>query len=129
MNAAFYSRIVGILAVVAVTSSAWADPSTACGIKQQNIEAQLAQANAAGRSHQAAGLERALAANQAHCSDVVLEQERQEAIEKAQHKIAEREQELVEAQAKGDTKKIARKQNKLEEARQELLEAQQPLPH
>lgn len=127
MKTALYFSIVGI-AVMAAATTARAQTSPACELKRHNIETQISHAKAAGRSQQVAGLEKALAANQAHCSDASLEQERQETIEKAQRKVAEREQELAEAQAKDKPQKIADKQAKLAQARQELAEAQQPVP-
>lgn len=127
MKTALYFSIVGI-AVLAAATTAHAETSAACALKRQDIETQIGHAKAAGRSQQVAGLEKALAANQAHCSDASLEQERQEAIEKAQRKVAEREQELAEAQAKGEARKIADKQAKLAQARQQLAQAQQPVP-
>lgn len=127
MKAVLYSNLMAI-ALMAAGPTAQAAPSAACAYKQQEIETQLGFAKQAGNQHQIAGLERALAANQTHCSDASLEQERQERITKAAHKVAEREQELAEAQAKGDPKKVARRQSKLLEAQHDLQEAQRPLP-
>lgn len=115
--------------LMAAANTAWAqEPSAACALKRQDIETQISHAKAAGRSQQVAGLEKALAANLAHCSDASLEQERQEAIAKAQREVTEREQDLAEAVQKGDPKKISSRNAKLEEARQELAEAQKPVP-
>lgn len=127
MKTALYFSIVGLL-VVAVATSAKAETSAACALKRQDIQEQMAHAKAAGRSQQVAGLEKALAANQAYCSDAGLEQERAEAIEKAQRKVTEREQELAQAQAKAEPEKIANKQAKLAQARQQLAQALQPVP-
>ena len=104
-----------------------AERSPACEAKRANIEAQIAEATAKGRTQQVDGLKRALAANQAHCTDASLAKEREENIQKAQEKVAEREKSLAEAKLKGDADKIAKKQAKLDEARRALTEAQQPV--
>lgn len=128
IQTALSASLAGLLIVLA-SNTVWAqEPSAACMLKRQHIETQIGFAKAAGNSHQVAGLERALAANQAHCSDAQLEQEREEAIGKAELKVAERERELAEAMAKGEPDKIARRQTKLAQARQQLIEAQQPVP-
>lgn len=102
-------------------------PSAACEAKRARIEAQISQAQAAGNSREVAGLQKALRANKAHCSDASLAAERKREIRKATKKVAEREKELAKAKRKGDPDKIAQRQNKLDEARQELAEAQKPL--
>lgn len=104
-----------------------AEPSPACEAKRANIEAQIAEATAKGRTQQVEGLKRALAANQAHCTDASLAKERDEDIQEAQEKVAEREKSLAEAKLKGDVDKIAKKQAKLDEARRALTEALQPI--
>ena len=68
-----------------------------------------------------------MAANQAHCTDASLAKERDEDIQKAQEKVAEREKSLAEAKLKGAADKIAKKQAKLDEARRALTEAQKPI--
>lgn len=102
--------------------------SAACEAKRAEIEMQLARATAQGRDHQIAGLERALAANKANCTQEQLELQRAQDIQEAQEKVAEREQELKEAQDKAEASKIAEKKKKLEEAQKKLKEAQAPLP-
>lgn len=105
-----------------------AEPSPACQAKRRNIEAQLANAIEHGRKQEAAGLKKALRANQAHCTEATLEKERNADIRQAQKKVAEREKSLREAEQKGDPKKLAERQAKLDEARRELTEAEQPIP-
>lgn len=132
-KAIFQAVVVSTVTVwMAGAAPAWAADavaSPACAAKRQAIEAQLAHATARGRTQQAAGLERALAANQAHCTDAQLQAERAKDIEEAQEKVAKRQEELAHARAKGDAKKVADKTAKLEEARAKLQEAQAPLPH
>ena len=80
-----------------------------------------------GHSQELAGLQRALAANQAHCSDASLAKAREADIRAAQKKVAEREKSLAEAERKGNAKKIAKRKAKLAEARRDLAEAEKPL--
>lgn len=115
------------LLVLAAPASA-AEPSSACQAKRRNIEAQLANATENGRKQEAAGLRRALRANQSHCTEESLEKARNADIQQAQKKVAEREKSLREAEQKGDPKKRAERQAKLDEARRELAEAEQPIP-
>ncbi|THT99379.1 DUF1090 domain-containing protein [Lampropedia puyangensis] len=121
------AQIFALFIASAATSAALAQASPACEAKRAAIEAQITQANAQGRTQQVAGLEKALAANKAHCTDAQLAAERDKDIQQALQKVAEREQELSEAQAKGDAEKMAKRRAKLQEAREQLTEAQKPL--
>jgi hypothetical protein len=105
-----------------------ATPSPACEAKRANIESQISEATARGRTQEVAGLRKALRANKAHCTDKSLASEREKRIQQAQRKVDEREKSLREAQHKGDAKKIATRKAKLEEARRDLVEAEKPLP-
>ena len=87
----------------------------------------MAEASSAGRSREAAGLRKALVANQAGCSDALLNEERDAGIRNAKRKVAEREKSLNEAERKGDQKKIAARKAKLEEARRDLSDAETPI--
>ncbi|KQP35671.1 DUF1090 domain-containing protein [Pseudorhodoferax sp. Leaf274] len=109
------------------TLPATAAESPACAAKRSNIESQISEARARGRSQELRGLQRALNANKANCSDALLAREREERIAKAEREVAERESELREAERKGDKRKIARRADKLGEARSELAEARKPL--
>ena len=95
--------------------------------KITRIEFEVGQAQAQGRQHQIAGLQKALRATQSNCTDASLAAERESDIKKATEKVAEREQKLAKAQAKGDTRKIASQQADLDKARSELVNAQKPL--
>lgn len=105
------------------------EPSSACLAKRRNIEAQLANAIEHGRKQEAAGLKKALRANQAYCTEATLEKKRSADIRQAQKKVAEREKDVREAEQKGDPQKRAERQARLDEARRELTEAEQPIPH
>ena len=117
---------VGLLTFCALPAFA-AEASPACAAKRADIERQISEARARGNTQQVKGLQRALKANIAHCTDASLAAERELQIAKAQRELAKRESDLREAQRKGDAKKIATRQAKLEEAQRELAEAQKPL--
>ena len=116
---------IATLLVLSATPLLAAQP--ACEAKRANIESQISQAQAQGRQHQLAGLQTALRANRANCTDAMLATERESDIKKATKKVAEREQKLAKAQAKGDSRKIASQQADLDEARSDLAQAQKPL--
>lgn len=113
-----------LLAYAAPVSAA---ESRACAIKRSDIENQISEAQARGQSQELRGLQRALKANLAKCTDASLARERDDRIAKAQREVVERERDLLEAERKGDTGKLASRRAKLEEARSELAEAQKPL--
>lgn len=107
------------------TTAAFAAPQPEiCVTKQQEIQKQIDEARAHKNQNRVDGLEKALRENKAHCTDAGLKAENQKRVEEKREKVAEREQELKEVQAKGDHEKIIKKQQKLEEAKSELKEAE-----
>jgi hypothetical protein len=118
--------LAGLLALLATPVLAQ-PPSAACEAKTVRIQSQISRAQADGNQRQLAGLEKALRAHQAGCSDAGLAAERERDIRQATKKVAERDKALAEARRKGDAGKIARRQSQLDEARQALAEAQKPL--
>lgn len=107
------------------TTAAFATPQPeSCVTKQQEIQKQIDEARAHKNQNRVDGLEKALRENKAHCTDAGLKAENQKRVEEKREKVAEREQELKEVQAKGDHEKIIKKQQKLEEAKSELKEAE-----
>ena len=118
---------IASLLVLCATPLLAAEPSPACAAKRAHIESEMSLAQAQGRQHQIAGLQTALRANQANCTDASLAAERESDIKKATKKVAEREEKLAKAQANGDAQKIARQQADLDAARSELANAQKPL--
>lgn len=72
------------------------------------------------------GLERALKANKAGCSDASLAPARDADIRKAEHKVKALERALSRAEKKGKPEKIARQKAKLEAARSALEVAKKP---
>ncbi len=119
--------IASALLLGGLSAPALADPSPACVAKRTYIENQIAEAKANNRTEQVEGLQRALKANKANCTDESLAKEREEDIRDAQEEVAERERDLAEAKREGDADKIAKRQEKLNEARQELEEARKPI--
>lgn len=117
--------LIASLLVLAAAPVLAAEP--ACAAKITRIELEVGQAQAQGRQHQIAGLQRALRATQSNCTDASLAADRESDIKKATKKVAEREQKLAKAQAKGDAQKIASQQADLDEARSDLVKAQKPL--
>ena len=110
---------IASLLALAATPLLAAEP--ACAAKITRIEFEVGQAQAQGRQHQIAGLQKALRATQSHCTDASLAADRESDIQKATKKVAEREQKLAKAQAKGDAQKIARQQADLDQARSDLV--------
>lgn len=105
-----------------------AGPSRACDAKRASIETQIAEAEANGRKREVAGLQKALRANKANCTDESLARDRAKAVQSAQREVKARERDLSEAESKGDAEKIAKRREKLDAARRELSEAEKPLP-
>ncbi|MBY0410181.1 MAG: DUF1090 domain-containing protein [Burkholderiaceae bacterium] len=120
------SVLVALVALHAVSCIA-AEPGPACATKIVNIESQLADAKTHGRVQQVAGLNEALRATKANCTDESLAKDHDAGIQKAQRKLTERERELVSAERTGDSKKIAKRRAKVEDARRELAKAETPL--
>ncbi|WP_158781474.1 DUF1090 domain-containing protein [Pantoea sp. BAV 3049] len=104
-----------------------ASAATGCLAKKQEIEQQIQWAQQQGNTHRVAGLEQALSEVNDHCTESGLEKQRQEKVNEKTLKVREREEDLAEAQTKGDQQKISKQQRKLEEAREELREAQAQL--
>ena len=117
--------LIASLLVLAAAPVLAAEP--ACAAKITRIELEVGQAQAQGRQHQIAGLQKALRATQSNCTDASLAADRESDIKKATKKVAEREQKLAKAQAKGDAQKIASQQADLDKARSDLVNAQKPL--
>jgi hypothetical protein len=118
--------LVALLALSTFLSLANA-AGPACAAKRIDIESQLSEAKARGRSQQVAGLNRALRANEANCTDESLAKDREARIQKARRELAQRENDLASAERAGSGKKIEKRRAKLEEARRELADAEKPL--
>ncbi|RYF68256.1 MAG: DUF1090 domain-containing protein [Comamonadaceae bacterium] len=116
-----------VLALFTAAAGAAAPPSAACAAKRVEIEQQISQAKANGRSQEVKGLQRALKANQSNCSDASLARERDARIAKAEREVAQRERDLAKAERESDGKKTERRRAKLEEAKAELAAARKPV--
>ena len=91
-----------------------------CLQKEKNIEQEIAHAKQHDNQRRVNGLERALTEVRASCSDEKLKAAHQENIDAKKREVAEREQDLKEAEDDGDKEKIAKRQRKLQEEREEL---------
>jgi Protein of unknown function (DUF1090) len=94
-----------------------------CAAKACRIDAQIAEANAGGKTRLLPALERARTET-AHCSDDGLKQKRKVALEQAQHRIDQRADDLKKAEASGDPAKVKKAQRRLESARHAFDEIQ-----
>ncbi|MFV0597531.1 DUF1090 domain-containing protein [Shewanella sp.] len=105
------------------------EPQKSCGAKLAAIEAQLTEAKAVGNQAKANGLAKALeAAVAANCEDDPLYAERLAKVEAKEAKLVERQNELSEAIASGQSmEKITKKRQKVAEAQAELHQAQAEL--
>lgn len=109
-------------------ATAQEDAPKGCGAKLAAIEAQLAEAKAAGNQNKVNGLTTALEAVVADCEDDALYAERLAKVEAKQAKLVERQNELSEAIASGQSmEKISKKRQKVAEAQAELHQAEAEL--
>jgi hypothetical protein len=118
--------LASLLALSCATAGA-ATPSAACEAKRASIETEIAQAKANGHPEKVKGLERALKANMAGCTDASLASARDADIRKAEHKVKALEKDLSRAGKKGKPEKIARQKAKLEAAKTEVETAKKPV--
>ena len=115
-------RIALLLVLSSLSASAFA--ISPCQEKEQDIQREISYAEKHNNQHRIDGLKKALSEVKAHCSDSQLTADHQKKIAKQQEEIAERRNDLREAEQKGDADKISKRQRKLEEAQQELKELQ-----
>ena len=111
-------RIALILVLSSLSASAFA--ISPCQEKEQDIQREISYAEKHHNQNRIDGLNRALSEVRANCSDSKLKAEHQQKIAKQQAEIAERQNDLREAEQKGDADKISKRQRKLDEAQQEL---------
>lgn len=113
-------RIALILVLSSLSASASAFAISPCQEKEQDIQREISYAEKHHNQHRIDGLKRALSEVQANCSDSQLKADHQKKIAKQQAEISERQNDLREAEQKGDADKISKRQRKLDEAQQEL---------
>ncbi len=100
---------------------------TTCSAKKQAIETQISYAEKNNNMLSAQGLKKALSDVNSYCSNDDLEAKYKKKVEEKTEKVAERMQDLKEAQIKGDAKKIAKQEAKLQKVQAELTKAQSTL--
>ena len=114
-----------VCAIMMGTFAQAAQAESICGNKIAQLEKQLAIAKQHNNTGKAAGLERALEKVRTWCTDENELSEAEVKMFEKQEKVAERQDELDKAVAKGDAqKKIEKRKQKLTEAQGELREAE-----
>ncbi|EKY8363977.1 DUF1090 domain-containing protein [Salmonella enterica] len=98
-----------------------------CEYKRQDLERQIAYAQAHNNIHRVAGLQKALRQVDEHCTDNNLLRQKENKVAEKKRKVSDRQRELEQVRASGKREKIASKQAKLDEAREELAEARREL--
>lgn len=116
----FRTSLALLLTLPLLAGSCAAAINETCDSKAQAIEQQLAQARQQGQTERVSGLMKALTQVKANCTAQTLEADKQRKVREYEQEVAERQQDLREAQASGDKDKIAVRQKKLEEAIAEL---------
>ena len=95
-----------------------------CSAKEARIEAEIADATSRGQKHRLTGLQKALGATRANCTEQSRKNEREARIRKAKQEVAEREKDLLDAEKSGDVDKVNKRRVKAAEARRELVNAE-----
>lgn len=127
-----------LMMVLALTLTAGAMTSAqaaeSCAAKRTALEQEISIAQQYGNAYKVAGLKKALAEVNAHCTNASVLSDARKDVSKLEKKLAEKREDvsevqadLAEAQRKGDAKKIAKYQRKLAEKRADLNEIQQEL--
>ncbi|EHM49531.1 hypothetical protein HMPREF0880_01708 [Yokenella regensburgei ATCC 43003] len=111
-------RIVIALVFASLSSAVYA--ASPCKDKAQDIQREISYAEKHHNQHRVDGLKKALSEVNAHCSDSQVLADHQKKIDKQKADVAERKDDLREAQQKGDPDKIKKRERKLEEAQDEL---------
>lgn len=112
--------VIATLFALHLCPSMAAEPGPGCAAKQAEIEASIAAATERGNKQELAGLNKALRATKANCTEASLKKQKEARVRKAQQALAQREQDLAQAEKTGDGKKIEKRRAKAEEARREL---------
>jgi len=98
--------------------------SGGCDAKRQSIENEIAYAQDHGNAARVQGLQKALAAVKAHCTDASLRSAAGQKVAKAQEKLQDRQHELQAAKDQGKSaQKIADRQRKVDDAHADLQQA------
>lgn len=120
-------RIITAITCIALTTLAnsYAYARQTCQEKIQEIQRQLEFAQQHNNQHRVNHLNIALEQTQHHCRDHNLQYEYQKKIEQKQRKVQHVQDELTQAEQKGNKRKIAQKREKLRHAQWELEQARQ----
>ena len=126
MTACRWSMYIAIATAVSVAAplagaAASCDSMEPCAAKACRLDAEIAQAEAKGKTRQVASLQRARA-EMVHCNDDGLKQKRKVALEQAQRRIDRREAELKKVEASDNAAKVKKAQRNLESARKAYAE-------
>lgn len=118
-----------LVSLIAVLGNGVVMADSICAKKIDQIKRQLDYAKAHNNTYRIAGLERALSETQANCTDSGERYRMESDIRKAQREVEEVEEDIVErkddirqAQAKGDIKKVTKLQQKLRTDQAKLTE-------
>lgn len=126
MTACRWSIHIAIAIAVSIAAplagaAASCDSMEPCAAKACRLDAEIAQAEAKGKTRQVASLQRARA-EMVHCNDDGLKQKRKVALEQAQRRIDRREAEFKKIEASGSAAKVKKAQRNLESARKAYAE-------
>ncbi len=122
-----FSCLFVALVALHFSTIAAAEQGPGCAAKQAGIESKLTAAQSRGNKNEMAGLNKALRATKANCTEESLAKEHEAEIRKAQRELTKREKELAEAEKNGDPAKLAKRRAKTEQARRELADAQKSI--
>ncbi|KAA0019596.1 DUF1090 domain-containing protein [Salinicola corii] len=117
---------VALILTLPMTSQAVAS-DIGCDAKRKHLEQQLAQANASGQSHHAAGLRRALSAVEEHCTTASLIDDSRQTLADLEDERKEQREALDEATQDDDREDIAKHQRKLKRLDAEIISEQHRL--
>ncbi|MEM6160466.1 DUF1090 domain-containing protein [Erwinia sp. P6884] len=130
-------KLVSVLTVVAsigLFASASTYAAESCNAKSAALEKEIRIAQQYGNTYKVAGLKSALAEVKAHCTSASVLADAQKDVKKLERKLAEKrgdiaevQEDLSEAKAKGNAQKIAKYQRKLAEKQADVREIQQEL--
>lgn len=129
---------ISAISLLLLTSAGFTSLASAdCAHKRAALEYQLRKAEQYGNTHRVAGLKRALNKTNAYCIDsstARLDSNAERWVEKLEDKLRDRQEDvweakadLREAQAKGDSRKIAKAQGKLNDRQAEVNELTEEL--
>ena len=116
---ALTALVVGSLSASVVASSR-CDGLVGCERKFCEIETQIDYAEKQANADKVAGLKKALAEAQDHCTDDYLRQELKDDIEESRSDLLDYQEDLDEARADGDGEKVAKYQKKIADEIAEL---------